>query len=91
MEALRRPHPAGAVPVWIRTWPEARYRVDSAWSGRTSLRTTQWDDAIFIAVDRLAEREQAAKVGVPQPARNRREVNSEVAVVTLARLEAKKR
>jgi hypothetical protein len=76
-----------SAPGW-----EARYRVDDAWSGWNSLGTTEWDDAIFIAVDRLAEREQAAKVGMPLPTRKRHEVNTvnEVAVVTLARLEKEK-
>ena len=76
----------------VAAW-EARYRVDNAWSGWNSLGTTQWDDAIFIAVDRLAEREQAAKVGVTPPTRRKRETNTvnEIALVTLARLEAEKK
>jgi hypothetical protein len=71
---------------------DARYRVDNAWSGWNALGTTEWDDAIFIAVDRLAGRDQAAKVGIRLPTRRKREVNtvSEVAVVTLARLETEK-
>jgi integrase len=76
----------------VATW-EARYRINGAWSGWNSLGTDQWDDAIFIAVDRLAEREQAAKAGVTLPARKKRETNTvtEIAVVTLARLETEKR
>ena len=48
---------------------------------------------IFIAVDRLAEREQAAKAGVTPPTRKKRETNTvnEIALVTLARLEAEKK
>ena len=56
----------------VETW-EARYRINGAWSGWNPFGTDQWDDAIFIAVDRLAEREQAAKAGVTPPtARNAR-------------------
>ena len=76
----------------VATW-EARYRINGAWSGWNSLGTDQWDDAIFIAVDRLAEREQAAKAGVNPPTRKKRETNTvnEIALVTLARLEAEKK
>jgi hypothetical protein len=76
----------------VATW-EARYRINGAWSGWNSLGTDQWDDAIFIAVDRLAEREQAAKAGVTPPTRRKRETNTvnEIALVTLARLEAEKK
>ena len=79
--------------VRLRTGWEARYRIDDAWSGWNSLGTDQWDDAIFIAVDRLAEREQAAKAGVTPPTRRKRETNTvnEIALVTLARLEAEKK
>jgi integrase len=76
----------------VATW-EARYRINRAWSGWNSLGTDQWEDAIFIAVDRLAEREQAAKAGVSPPNRRKRETNTvnEIALVTLARLEAEKK
>jgi integrase len=77
----------------VATW-EARYRINGAWSGWNSLGTDQWDDAIFTAVDRLAEREQAAKAGLtPPPTRKKRETNTvnEIALVTLARLEAEKK
>ena len=69
-----RLHPTGAVPARTeRTAWEARYRINGAWSGWNSLGTIEWDDAIFIAVDRLAEREQAAKAGITRrPARNAR-------------------
>jgi hypothetical protein len=71
-------------PAW-----EARYRVNGVWSGWNSLGTIKWDDAIFVSVDRLAEREQAARVGMIAPSRTKRETNTvnEVAAVTLARLE----
>ena len=67
----------GAVSAWpcAPGW-DARYRVDNAWSGWNSLGITEWDDAIFIAVDRLAEREQAAKAGVTPPTRRKRETNT---------------
>jgi integrase len=76
----------------VATW-EARYRINGAWSGWNSLGTDLWDDAIFIAVDRLAEREQAAKAGLTSPTRKKRETNTvnEIALVTLARLEAEKK
>ncbi len=76
----------------VATW-EARYRINGAWSGWNSLGTDQWDDAIFVAVDRLTEREQAAKAGVTPPTRKKRETNTvnEIALVTLARLEAEKK
>ncbi len=76
----------------VATW-EARYRINGAWSGWNSLGTDQWDDAIFIAVDRRAEREQAAKAGVNPPTRKKRETNTvnEIAMVTLARLEGEKK
>ena len=76
----------------VETW-EARYRINGAWSGWNSLGTDQWDDAIFIAVDRLAEREQAAKAGVTPPTRKKRETNTvnEIVLVTFARLEGEKK
>jgi hypothetical protein len=76
----------------VSTW-EARYRINSVWSGWNSLGTDQWDDAIFICIDRLAEREQAAKAGVNPPTRKKREANTvnEIALVTLARLEGEKK
>ena len=57
------------------------------------LGTDQWDDAIFIAVDRLAEREQAAKAGVTPPTRKKRETDTvnEIVLVTFARLEGEKK
>jgi hypothetical protein len=76
----------------VETW-EARYRINSVWSGWNSLGTDQWDDAIFVAVDRLAEREQVVKAGVNPPTRKKREANTvnEIALVTLARLEGEKK
>jgi hypothetical protein len=71
-------------PSW-----EARFRVDGIWSGWTSLRTTKWDDAIFVSVDKLAEREQMANAGIQPPSRNKKEQHtvSEIALTTVARLE----
>ena len=70
------------------TW-EARFKVNDKWTGWTSLGTAIWDDAIFVSVDRLTDREQMAKAGIQPPTRNRKEQHtvSEIAVTTLARLE----
>jgi integrase len=72
---------------------EARYRIDNAWSGWNSLGTSEWDDAIFVAVDRLAQREEAAKAGVILTTHRKRETNTvnEVARVTFARLGAERK
>jgi hypothetical protein len=70
------------------TW-EARFKINGVWTGWTSLRTSEWDDAIFVSVDKLAEREQMAKVGIQPPSRKRKEQHTvaEIAATTLVRLE----
>ncbi len=70
------------------TW-EARFKINDAWTGWTALGTTEWEDAIFASVDKLAEREQMAKAGIQPPGRKRKEHHTvaEIAVPTLARLE----
>jgi site-specific recombinase XerD len=72
-----------ASPGW-----EARYKIEGAWSGWSSLGTTNHTDAIFIAIDKLKDREQ----GVAPPTRKKRVVNTvaEVAAITLARLETER-
>lgn len=54
--------------------------------------TDQWDDAIFISIERLSKHEEAARTGVPISTRRRREPNTvaEVAQITLARLRAER-
>jgi hypothetical protein len=69
------------------TW-EARFRIGGTWTGWTSLGTTEWDDALFVSVDKLAEREQMAVAGIHPPSRTRKEQHpvAEIAVITLARM-----
>jgi hypothetical protein len=96
-----RPHPRPAFRDKIElyqfrrgadnpTW-DARFKISDVWSGWVSLGTAEWDDAIFVAIDRLNEREHAAKFGTPLPGRGGTERNTvaEIATVTLARLRAK--
>ena len=69
------------------TW-EARLKISGTWTGWTSLRTKEWDDAIFVSVDKLAEREQMAKAGIQPATRKTKELHTvaEIAVTTLGRL-----
>ena len=69
------------------TW-EARFNIRGTWTGWTSLGTKEWDDAIFVSVDKLAEREQMAKAGIQPATRKTKELHTvaEIAVTTLGRL-----
>ena len=69
------------------TW-EARLKISGTWTGWTSLGTKEWDDAIFVSVDKLAEREQMAKAGIQPATRKTKELHTvaEIAVTTLGRL-----
>ena len=73
------------------TW-EARFVINDTWTGWTSLGTAEWDDAIFVSVDKLAEREQMAKFGIQPVSRRRQEQHTiaEISVTTLARLAAQR-
>lgn len=69
------------------TW-DARFKIESTWTGWTSLATTEWDDAVFIAIEKLVERENATKAGIQIVGRKRKEANTvaEIAMGTIARL-----
>lgn len=71
------------------TW-DARFKVNGDWTGWTSLATEDWDDAVFVAVDKLKERELAHQHGIVIPGRKRKETNTvaEVAAITVPRLRA---
>ena len=75
------------------TW-EARYHIGGTWTGWTSLGTETRDDALGQSIATLIDREAAHTAGIPLPGRRKqREVNTvaEIAVTTLARLEAERR
>ena len=69
----------------IATNHQCRGRRVDATTGWTSLGTKEWDDAIFVSVDKLAEREQMAKAGIQPATRKTKELHTvaEIAVTTL--------
>jgi hypothetical protein len=70
------------------TW-EARFKIGGTWTSWTSLGTPDWEDALFVSVDKLVEREQMAVAGTQPPSRKRKEQHTvaEIAAITLTRLE----